>query len=181
MKQSLSIRVITLPLERLCWGRQRIGGGRVASHWRSPLLSLVALIIQVVGVAILMIACSSHYQLTSWAPMVTPSAFLAIHFAAVPVRYARPVGARASETKGPPVEGDQLSVSYAFASLHSRPRREPSVMGLVTCFFMLPRHCVTNYKLPLGVLPRRAGCFNCLKRRFNQLSSWSKLMTLVCQ
>ena len=40
-----------------------------------------------------------------------------------PARYARPVGARASETKGPPVEGDQLSVSYAFASLHSRPRR----------------------------------------------------------
>jgi hypothetical protein len=70
-------------------------------------------------------------------------------------------------------------VSYAFASLHSRPRREPSVMGLVTCFFLLPRHCFTNYKLPLGVLPRRAGCFNCLKRRFNQLSIRSELMTLV--
>jgi hypothetical protein len=30
-----------------------------------------------------------------------------------------------------------------------------------------------------GILPRRAGCFNCLKRRFNRLSRRSELMTLV--
>ena len=82
-----------------------------------------------------------------------------------------------AKRKAPLLEGGPLSVSYAFASLHSRPRLVPSVMGLVTCFYLLPRYCFTNYKLLLGCCSRRTAWFNCLKRRFNRMSSRSGLQT----